>query len=140
MQLPTMVVFSFLNASFLPAVYCTLNTLLLSYGFPPILHLLPHLLLGKSPFPAFQIVDLPLFSTLLPTPRLLFFILQMCLSHLPPPHNFLDHFSSWLPHFLSCIVSTFTASDFNIPAEQFLSSGTSSFLALSSRFCCALDN
>ncbi|CAJ0931707.1 unnamed protein product [Ranitomeya imitator] len=51
-----------------------------------------------------------------------------------PSHQFLDHFATWLPHFLSCDTPTLIMGDFNIPIASPLSPSASHLLALTSSF------
>ncbi|XP_073416126.1 uncharacterized protein [Dendrobates tinctorius] len=49
-------------------------------------------------------------------------------------HQFLDHFATWLPHFLSCDIPTLIMSDFNIPIALPLSPSATHLLSLTSSF------
>ncbi|XP_077106874.1 uncharacterized protein LOC143764792 [Ranitomeya variabilis] len=51
-----------------------------------------------------------------------------------PSHQFLDHFATWLPNFLSCDTPTLIMGDFNIPIASPLSPSASHLLSLTSSF------
>ncbi|XP_073416510.1 uncharacterized protein [Dendrobates tinctorius] len=51
-----------------------------------------------------------------------------------PSHQFLDHFATWLPHFLSCDIPTLIMGDFNIPIALPLSPSATHLLSLTFSF------
>ncbi|KAG8542719.1 hypothetical protein GDO81_026205 [Engystomops pustulosus] len=74
-------------------------------------------------FPSFEVHNLRLFHP---------FSLRVAVVYRPPgsPYQFLDHFASWLSHFLSCDIPTIIMGDFNIPVNTPISPPASQLLAL----------
>ncbi|XP_073417739.1 uncharacterized protein [Dendrobates tinctorius] len=64
------------------------------------------------------------------------FSLPVAVVYRPPgsSRQFLDHFTTWLTHFLSCDIPTLIMGDFNIPINDPLSQSASHLLSLTSSF------
>ncbi|CAJ0931603.1 unnamed protein product [Ranitomeya imitator] len=74
-------------------------------------------------FPSFEVHTIRLFRPL---------SLRVAVIYWPPgsPTRFLDHFSAWLPHFMSSELPTLILGDFNIPINSPTSTSASQLLSL----------
>ncbi|XP_073424131.1 uncharacterized protein [Dendrobates tinctorius] len=74
-------------------------------------------------FPSFEVHTIRLFRPL---------SLRVAVIYRPPgsPTHFLDHFSAWLPHFMSSELPTLILGDFNIPINSPNSTSASQLLSL----------